>query len=115
MHRTDNLTVHGVQLRAPGSSSDDTNMLRRLLEDGTLFSARKDSEKRELIWKYLLSVEGFLISSLYTFFEDLKLLKAPEEIIKSLIEPPFKDSLHEMIEQKGSKLCTDRSKATSNL
>ncbi|KAF8855687.1 hypothetical protein BDZ45DRAFT_746127 [Acephala macrosclerotiorum] len=54
------------------SSSDDANMLQRLLEDGTLFSARKDSEKRELIWKNLLSAEGILISSLYTFFKDLK-------------------------------------------
>jgi hypothetical protein len=115
MRRTDNLTVQVIQLRAPGSSSDDANMLRRLLEDDTLFSAVKDSEKRELIWKNLLSVEGILIPPLYTFFEDLKLLKAPKEIIKSLIEPPFEDSLREMMEQKGGKLCTDRSKATSNL
>lgn len=101
MRKTDNLTVQALQLRAPGSSSDDVRVLRRLLEDGILFSKVKDQGKREVIWKNLLSVEG-LIPSLYTFFEDLKFLKGPEKIIRYLIEPPFKDSLREMIEQQYS-------------
>lgn len=98
MRRTDNRTVKALELRAPGSSSDDVKVLRRLLENGTLFST-VDLEKREAIWKRLLSLEGILIPSLYTFFEDLKFLRVPEKIMKSLIEPPFKGSLYEMMEQ----------------
>jgi len=99
MQRTDNRTVQEIQSRAPGSSSDDVKALRPLLEDGILWGTVKDLEEREAIWKRLLSLEGILIPSLYTFFEDLKFLKVSEKIMKSLIEPPFKGSLRVMMEQ----------------
>jgi hypothetical protein len=98
MQGTDNRTVQEIQLRAPGSSSDDVKALRPLLVKGILWGT-VDLEEREAIWKRLLSLEGILIPSLYTFFEDLKFLKAPEKIMKSLIEPPFKGSLRVMMEQ----------------
>ena len=96
MAKTDNLTVKKLELRAPGSSTDDVKVLRQLMKDDILFSAVKDLERRQSILNNLLAIDG-LIPSLYTFFEDLKFLKAPERIVRSLIKPPFEDSLREMI------------------
>jgi hypothetical protein len=99
MRETDNVTIQALQLRAPRSSKNDARVLQQLLENDTLFPTVKDPEKRASIWDNILSIEG-LIPSLYTFFEDLKLLRPCAEIIKSLIELPLNGSLREMIEQR---------------
>jgi hypothetical protein len=98
MHKTDRFTVEALQLRAPQASGDDLSQLKTLFDSGKLFPEIREEEKRRPIWNNI-SIIACLIPSLYTLFEDLKLLSPCVKIIKVLIEPPFKGSLHDMIEQ----------------
>lgn len=101
MRKTDRFTVEALQLRAPQASGDDLSQLKTLFGSGKLFPEIREEEKRRLIWNNIPRI-ACLIPSLYTLFEDLKLLSPCVKIIKALIEPPFKGSLHDMMEQQFS-------------
>ena len=101
MLNTDRFTVETLQLRAPQVSGDDFSFLKSLFDSGKLFSRISEEEKRRSIWKNIATITC-LIPSLYTLFEDLKLLSPCVKIMKALIEPPFKGSLHDMMEQRFS-------------
>jgi len=98
MRKTDRFTVEKLQLRAPLASSDDLSELKKLFDAVKLFPEIRAEEKRRLIWNSISRI-GCLIPSLYTLFEDLKMLSPCVKIIKVLIERPFKGSLHDMMEQ----------------
>jgi hypothetical protein len=98
MRKTDRFTVEALQLRAPQASGDDLSELKTLFDSGRLFPEVTEEEKRWSIWNNIPRI-ACLIPSLYTLFEDLKLLSPCVKIIKVLIEPPFKGSLHDMMEQ----------------
>ena len=98
MRKTDRFTVEALQLRAPQASDDDLSQLKTLFDAGKLFPEIREEEKRRSIWNNIPRI-ACLIPSLYTLFEDLKLLSPCVKIIKVLIERPFKGSLHDMMEQ----------------
>ena len=101
MRKTDRFTVETLQLRVPQASGDDLSQLKILFDLGKLFPEIRDEEKRRSIWNNIPRI-ACLIPSLYTLFEDLKLLSPCVKIIQALIERPFKGSLHDMIEQQFS-------------
>lgn len=101
MRKTDRFTVEALQLRAPHASRDDLSLLKRLFDKGKLFSEIREEDKRRSIWNNILTI-ACLITSLYTLFEDLKLMSPCVKIVKVLIERPFKGSLHDMMEQQFS-------------
>jgi hypothetical protein len=101
MRKTDRFTVEALQLRAPQVSGDDLSQLKSLFDSGKLFPEIREEEKRRSIWNNIARI-ACLIPSLYTLFEDLKLLSPCVKIIKALIERPFKGSLHDMMEQRFS-------------
>jgi hypothetical protein len=98
MRKTDRFTVEALQLRAPHASGDDISQLKTLFDAGKLFPKIREEEKRQSIWNNISQI-ACLIPSLYTLFEDLKLLSPCVKIIKELIDRPFKGSLHDMMEQ----------------
>ncbi|KAH6704267.1 hypothetical protein BKA61DRAFT_493502 [Leptodontidium sp. MPI-SDFR-AT-0119] len=101
MSKTDRFTVEALQLRAPQASEDDFSYLKSLFDSGKVFPRIREEEKRRSIWNNIATV-AYLIPSLYTLFEDLKLLSPCVKIVKALIDPPFKGSLHEMMKQQFS-------------
>lgn len=101
MQKTDRFTVEALQLRAPQASGDDLSQLKTVFDSGKLFSEIKEGDMRRSIWNNISRI-ACLIPSLYTLFEDLKLLSPCVKIIKALIERPFKGSLHDMMEQRFS-------------
>jgi hypothetical protein len=101
MRKTDRFTVETLQLRVPQASGDDLSQLKILFDLGKLFPEIRGEEERRSIWNNIPRI-ACLIPSLYTLFEDLKLLSPCVKIIQALIERPFKGSLHDMIEQQFS-------------
>lgn len=98
MRKTDRFTVEALQLRAPQASGADLSQLETLFDSGKLFPEIREEGTRRSIRNNITRI-ACLIPSLYTLFEDLKLLMPCVKIIKLLIEPPFKGSLHDMMEQ----------------
>jgi hypothetical protein len=98
MGKTDRFTVEKLQLRAPHVSEGDLTYLKELVHENILFPEITEVETRESIWNNV-SQTACLILSLYTLFEDLKLLNPCMKIIKALIDLPIKGSLYDMMFQ----------------
>jgi hypothetical protein len=98
MRKTDRFTVEALQLRALQALDDDLSQLKTLFDASKLFPEIREEEKRRSIWNNIPRI-ACLIPSLYTLFEDLKLLSLCVKIIKVLIKRPFKGLLYNMMEQ----------------
>ena len=83
MQNTDKDTVEALQLKAPGLSTEDLASIEISFRERKLFSSILNPESREQIWENLRK-EKRLIPSLWSFFEDIKYLKGPTNIMKHL-------------------------------
>jgi hypothetical protein len=97
MQHVNPATVEGLQLRAPGSSSNDLLALEEPFRQEKLFPGIKDQTERQAIWMRLQNFP-FLIPSLYTLFEDIKYLKAPAKIMRRLFPKTSKTVYQAMTE-----------------
>ena len=91
MSQVDQATVQALELTAPQASRLDAQALRGQILSGTIFSAFTEAE-REGVWARLRKVEG-LIPSLFTLFEDLKMLEAYADCVKRLTHLPPRKTL----------------------
>ena len=73
MQLIDGITVQPLELRAPGSSHEDAQIIEDCMRAGTVFGAIGNVAVREKLMRNLLSVKT-LIPSLRTFCEDTKYL-----------------------------------------
>jgi hypothetical protein len=86
MRCLDSSTVEKIQSKAPGCSGYDLAILETAFQEGKLFPTVQNPEDRRAIWNNLVSIQ-VLIPSLYTFFEDLKYLRASVKILRQLCPP----------------------------
>lgn len=84
--RLDMNTVKVVELRAPGISNSDAQILCGQVLGGAIFSSFSDQE-RVIIWENILTFKG-IIPSLYKFFQDIHLLEACVGGLKWLFTVP---------------------------
>jgi hypothetical protein len=98
MRKVDRVTVKILELTAPGACRADMQTLHRQLQSGQIFGAFNEQE-REIIWRQILSFfTDRLISSLYSFFEDVNYLQGPADCIRRLIELSPEDTLSSALE-----------------
>lgn len=83
MQFVDRVTVETLQLRAPGTSCKDLNILEKPFQEKVLFSDIQHQRDRSVVW---MGLQGFiyLIPSMYTLFEDIKYLRAPAKVMRQL-------------------------------
>ena len=91
MSQVDQATVQALELTAPQASRLDAQALRGQTLSGTIFSGFTEAE-REGVWFRLRKVEG-LVPSLFTLFEDLKVLEAYAAYVKRLTHLPPRKTL----------------------
>ena len=91
MSQVDQATVQALELTAPQASRLDAQALRGQILSGKIFSGYTEAE-REGVWIRLRQVEG-LIPSLFTLFEDVKVLEAYADCVKRLIHLPPRKTL----------------------
>lgn len=77
--------VKTLELRCPRYSTHDETVIKRELDQKRLFS-RFSPEERQAIWTELTAIDC-IIPSLFTFFEDIKVLQSCAESMKHLILP----------------------------
>jgi hypothetical protein len=98
MGKIDTATVKALELRAPRASTEDMELLRVQLRDGTAFGAFSTSERNE-IWHRLRAVDG-LIPTLFTFFRDLQYLELCSNSVKRLKKPSRKLDVFDSMQDK---------------
>lgn len=82
--------VEALQLRRPHVDSPESSDIRTMILNGHVFSSFTQGE-REAIVERIINMDVF-IPSLYSFFEDFKLLECWSNCIKRLC-PPVQDSI----------------------
>ena len=97
MNLIDRGTVENLELRAPGSSSDDRDEILMALDRNIIFS--KASDEAKIMIRESLITTYDLIPSLYTFLEDVKFIRPCAKLLKSLNDQPLKGSLRSMLRQ----------------
>ncbi|KAH7108733.1 hypothetical protein B0J11DRAFT_390979, partial [Dendryphion nanum] len=98
LRRVDRATVKGVELKAPGNSKRDSQVLHGQLLSGQIFSSFSP-EEREDIWNRLRHTDR-LIPSLFTFFEDVKYLNACADCLKRLVKVSRKETVSMALDHK---------------
>jgi hypothetical protein len=89
MASVDAPTVKALELRVPGRSVTDMDVLEKLFRTGQLFPLIRNNTDRQQIWQNIRRVDK-LITTLYTFFEDVKYIEEPARILWQLL-PPTED------------------------
>jgi hypothetical protein len=92
MSLTDSTTVKAVQLRVPGLCTEDAEFLERLMKDGVLWSEIKSPEERQRIWSDLCQIKT-PIPSIWSYFEDIKILAHYAKIMKQLLGNNIKHTI----------------------
>ncbi|KAH6970370.1 hypothetical protein BKA56DRAFT_441139, partial [Ilyonectria sp. MPI-CAGE-AT-0026] len=77
--------VKALELRCPRFSTHDETVIKRELDQKRLLSKFSPKE-RQAIWTELTAIDC-IIPSLFTFFEDIKVLQSCAETMKHLILP----------------------------
>ena len=93
MAKVDLRTIRALEARSPAYSFTDAACLERRIRIGELFASFSEPE-REQIWIRLQAFPG-TIPSFTTFFEDLKYLEAIADCLKSLVRPPYRQSVRQ--------------------
>ena len=94
MQAVDIFTCRQLQCRAPTISKIDQAFIESGIETKNLFPLIQNIEEREKLLKKILSVQApsqFLIPTIFTLFENLKLLEVPATILKSLLDIKLHD------------------------
>ena len=90
-----------------------------------IFPTIHDPHQREQIWRRIMSIDH-LIPSLYTFLEDTKYLEVCAKVVKKLLPPRIKGTIHQAFSQlhsgqkqfslqKNEHQCVDREELTPEL
>ena len=98
LQRVDQVTIKAFELKAPKYSKRDARDLQGKVLSGQICSLFSQ-EEREAIWSELRSID-YLISSLFTFFEDLKYLRAYADYLKRLVKVSRRDIVRTALERK---------------
>ncbi|CCD42643.1 hypothetical protein BofuT4_P074450.1 [Botrytis cinerea T4] len=98
LSRVNNFDVKSLELKAPGYSTHDAQILKGELLSGQIFS-NFNQQEREAIWGELQSID-FLVPSLFTFFEDLKYLSACADSLKRLVKISRRDTVYSALQRK---------------
>ncbi|TGO07234.1 hypothetical protein BTUL_0306g00130 [Botrytis tulipae] len=98
LSRVNNFDVKSLELKAPGYSTQDAQVLKGELLSGQIFSNFNQLE-REAIWGELQSID-FLVPSLFTLFEDLKYLGACADSLKRLVRISRRDTVYSALQRK---------------
>jgi len=83
MKNIDQVTVKALELTAPWASTADARILRGKVLGGEVFCSFSQQEREE-IWIQLQTFKD-LVPSLYSFFEDIKLLEAWSNCLRWMI------------------------------
>jgi Protein of unknown function (DUF3723) len=94
----DQATIKAFELKAPKCSKRDAQVLQGQVLSGQICSLFSQ-EEREAIWSELRSID-YLIPSLFTFFEDLKYLRACADCLKRLVKVSRRDTVRTALERK---------------
>ena len=89
MQAVDIFTCRQLQCRAPTISKIDKVFIESGMVTKKLFPLIQNLNERERLFKQILSIQApsqFLIPTLFTLFENLKLLEAPATILKSFLD-----------------------------
>ncbi|KAK6592219.1 hypothetical protein H4I96_12079 [Botrytis cinerea] len=98
LSRVNNFDVKSLELKAPGYSTQDAQVLKGELLSGQIFS-NFNQQEREAIWSELQSID-FLVPSLFTFFEDIKYLGACADSLKRLVKISRRDTVYSALQRK---------------
>ncbi|KAF2267287.1 hypothetical protein CC78DRAFT_551975 [Lojkania enalia] len=98
LRKVDRVTVKVVELKAPGNSKQDAQILHGRLLSGQIFSAFNRQERKN-IWNKLRRTDR-LIPSLFTFFEDVKYLNACADCLKRLVKVSRKETVSTALDHK---------------
>jgi uncharacterized protein YjbI with pentapeptide repeats len=98
LQRVDQVTIKAFELKAPKYSRRDARALQGQVLSGQICSLFSQ-EEREAIWDELRSID-YLIPSLFTFFEDLKYLRACADCLKRLVKVSRRDTVRTALERK---------------
>lgn len=82
----DEATVKHLEGLAPARSREDHLLVRHLMESKKLFPLLSSNAERDTVLENLLSIAG-IVPSLFTFFENLKLLEPCAQVMRALL--PF--------------------------
>jgi hypothetical protein len=96
MSLADPESVKLVELKAPGLSRNDLELLREPMQNEELFPLIRDPNQREIIWARLSSIED-LIPTIHTLFEDVKYLRLLQRAIRRLLLPDFKGTIRKTL------------------
>ena len=88
-------TVKLLEDRCPSDSRD-----RAFIEfqRHDLLSTIHDPHQREQIWRRIMSIDH-LMPSLYIFLEDIKYLEVCAKVVKKLLPPRIKETIHQAFSQ----------------
>jgi hypothetical protein len=102
MKRVDQASLKVLEFTVPGACTADAEVLWGQLMSGRIFGACSKQD-REAIWIEVLSYSaGYFISSLFSFFEDLKYLQGPADCVRRLISLLSRDTVFSVLEQSFS-------------
>lgn len=94
----DQATVKAFECKAPRYSKRDARVLQGQVPSGQIYSLFSQ-EERKAIWSELRSI-NYLIPSLFTFFEDLKYLRACADYLKRLVKVSRRDTVRTAFNRK---------------
>jgi len=101
-------TVNHVQLRVLNLCSEDLNFLKKHFKERTLFCNIKNKQQCQKIWNNMLKITT-LISSIYTFFEDIKYFISCAKIMRKLLKKSFKKSTRKALKMQTFKKINQKS------
>ena len=98
MRKVDEPTVKALELRAPGSSTFDAEMIQRQLQGAQIFSTFSDHDRFQIL-DQLRQFQG-LIPSLHGFFRNLCYWEACVDSIRHLVTPSRRDTIFTALERQ---------------
>lgn len=93
---TDDNTVEALQLKVPGLSKYDAELIRNQMLSGKLFPEIRHPLARQQITSRLLAIEH-RIPSIFSLFKDIRYLQPAVQMIKSLLPNISKGTLREAL------------------
>ena len=96
MKLADRESVKLVELKAPGLSRGDLELLRGPMQNKKLFPLIRAQNQREMIWTRLSSIED-PIPTIHTLFEDVKYLRPLQRAIRKLLPSDFKGTIRKAL------------------
>jgi Protein of unknown function (DUF3723) len=106
----DPTTVSLLQTRFPKYSSQDSALIKQLMDNRELFPAITEESIRTRILNRLLSL-NCMIPSLYTFFEDTIYIEACAQVLRGLLPKKYKGSMRVAIMRRYKGIGQEEGKA----